>query len=100
MASPTAKYNEPQSVFEAPADVVFLCSCPNELSKEDAEALIASGCKTVVDGGYRPVSSQAAEVNGVYDCMRACMCRQYWDVFRERVKCFLGLDERLLRGYL
>eukprot|EP00903_Cladosiphon_okamuranus_P014475 g13427.t1 len=69
VASPTAKYNEPPSVFDAPADVVFLCSSPNELTKEGAEALIASGCTTVVDGGYRPVSSPAAEVlkkNGVF----------------------------------
>lgn len=62
MASPTAKYNEPPSLFDAPADVVFLCSAPNELTKEAAEAVAASGCKTVVDGGYRPVSTAAAEV--------------------------------------
>ncbi|CAN0452792.1 unnamed protein product [Pylaiella littoralis] len=62
VASPTAKYNEPQSVFDAPADVVFLCSSPHELTKEKAEAIAASGCKTVVDGGYRPVSTDAAQV--------------------------------------
>lgn len=99
MASPTAKYNEPQSVFEAPADVVFLCSCPNELSKEDAEALIASGCKTVVDGGYRPVSSQAAEVWGVCVYVRMHVQAVLGCVSREG-QTFLGLDERLLRGYL
>ncbi len=49
-------------MFDTPADVVFLCSAPNELTEEGAEALVASGCKTVVDGGYRPVSSPAAEV--------------------------------------
>ncbi|CAM9289191.1 unnamed protein product, partial [Hapterophycus canaliculatus] len=69
VASTTAKYNEPPSVFEAPADVVFLCSTPNELTKEGAAALVASGCKTVVDGGYRPVSKPASEIlkkNGVF----------------------------------
>lgn len=75
VASPTAKYNEPRSVFEAPADVVFLCSAPNELTKEDADAVVASGCKTVVDGGYRPVSSEAAEVHMcVGGCERLCNC--------------------------
>lgn len=62
MASPTAKYNEPKSIFDAPCDVVLLCAKPNELTPEGAEALAASGCKTVVDGGYRPVSSAAAKV--------------------------------------
>lgn len=62
VASTTAKYNEPPSVFEAPADVVFLCSAPNELTAEGAAAIVASGCKTVVDGGYRPVSKPASEV--------------------------------------
>eukprot|EP00904_Undaria_pinnatifida_P004700 jgi/Undpi1/14230/HiC_scaffold_9.g03879.m1 len=62
VASPTAKYNEPPSIFEAPCDVVFLCSKPNELSAESAAVIANSGCKTVVDGGYRPVSSAASEV--------------------------------------
>lgn len=62
VASPSAKYNEPQSVFDAPADVVFLCRTSNELTEVEANVLVASGCKTVVDGGYRPVSTAAAEV--------------------------------------
>lgn len=62
VASPTAKYNEPASIFDAPCDVVFLCSKPNELTAEGAALIAASGCKTVVDGGYRPVSSAASEV--------------------------------------
>ncbi|CAM9946998.1 unnamed protein product [Ectocarpus sp. 12 AP-2014] len=69
VASPSAKYNEPQSVFDAPADVAFLCRTPNELTEVEANALVASGCKTVVDGGYRPVSTAAAEVlkkNGIF----------------------------------
>lgn len=69
VASPTAKYNEPQTMFDTPADVVFLCSAPNELTEAAAEALVASGCQTVVDGAYRPVSSPAAEVRG-----SACLC--------------------------
>ncbi|CAB1118026.1 unnamed protein product [Ectocarpus sp. CCAP 1310/34] len=69
VASPSAKYNEPQSVFDAPADVAFLCRTSNELTEVEANALVASGCKTVVDGGYRPVSTAAAEVlktNGIF----------------------------------
>lgn len=62
MASPTAKYNEPKSVFDAPCDVAFLCAMPNELTADGAAALAAAGCKTVVDGGYRPVSSAACKV--------------------------------------
>lgn len=62
VASPTAKYNEPSSVFEAPCDVVFLCAKSGELTPEDAAMLAASGCKTVVDGAYRPVMSEAAKV--------------------------------------
>lgn len=62
MASPTATYNDPKSIYETPCDVIFLCAKPNELNAERAEAIAASGCKTVVDGGYRPVSSEAAKV--------------------------------------
>lgn len=49
-------------MFDAPADVAFLCRTSNELTEVEANALVASGCKTVVDGGYRPVSTAAAEV--------------------------------------
>lgn len=62
VASPTAKYNEPTSVFDAPCDVAFLCAKPEELIAEDVERLVANGCKTVVDGAYRPVSSAVAKV--------------------------------------
>ena len=62
VASSTATYNEPKSIFETPCDVIVLCAKPNELTEAGAEALAASGCKTVVDGGYRPVSSGAAKV--------------------------------------
>ncbi|CAM9143066.1 unnamed protein product [Sphacelaria rigidula] len=61
VASPTAKYNEPASVFDAPCDVAFLCATSEELKPEDVEKLVAAGCKTVVDGAYRPVSTAAAK---------------------------------------
>lgn len=62
VASPTAKYNEPESVFNAPCDVLFLCATSNELNAESAAALAGNRCQTVVDGAYRPVSSEAAKV--------------------------------------
>lgn len=49
-------------MFDAPCDVAFLCAKPEELKPEDVERLAANGCKTVVDGAYRPVSSAAAKV--------------------------------------
>jgi len=62
IASTTAKFNEPESVFDIPCDLVFPCGAIDEIDVDAANALADNGCMGVIEGGYSAVSTSARQV--------------------------------------
>ena len=70
-ARPGATYHEGRSVWSVPCDVALPCATQNELLIDDAEALVASGCKVVGEGANMPTTLDATQyliANGVAFC--------------------------------
>ncbi len=70
-ARPGATYHEGRSVWSVPCDVALPCATQNELHIDDAEALVASGCKVVGEGANMPTTLDATQyliANGVAFC--------------------------------
>lgn len=51
-----------EKIWRYAADLAFPCATQNEVSKEDAEALIENGCKAVVEGANMPCTAEAADI--------------------------------------
>ncbi|PTB89017.1 NADP-specific glutamate dehydrogenase [Pseudidiomarina aestuarii] len=51
-----------EKIWRYAADLAFPCATQNEVSKEDAEALIENGCKGVVEGANMPCTAEAADI--------------------------------------
>ncbi|MEM1144580.1 MAG: glutamate dehydrogenase, partial [Pseudomonadota bacterium] len=49
-----ATFHEGERPWTVPCDIAFPCATQNEVSKEDAEALIANGVKAVSEGANMP----------------------------------------------
>eukprot|EP00590_Aulacoseira_subarctica_P001373 CAMPEP_0172414154 /NCGR_PEP_ID=MMETSP1064-20121228/845_1 /TAXON_ID=202472 /ORGANISM="Aulacoseira subarctica , Strain CCAP 1002/5" /LENGTH=404 /DNA_ID=CAMNT_0013150685 /DNA_START=405 /DNA_END=1619 /DNA_ORIENTATION=+ len=62
IASTTAKFNEPESIFDIPCDLVFPCGAMDEIDADAANTLADNGCMGVIEGGYSAVSSGARQV--------------------------------------
>ncbi len=56
---PSAKYVEGGKVWEIKCDCAFPCATQNELLAEDADKLLANGCKLVAEGANMPSSNEA-----------------------------------------
>ena len=70
-ARPGATYHEGRSVWSVPCDVALPCATQNALRIDDAEALVASGCKVVGEGANMPTTLDATQyliANGVAFC--------------------------------
>ena len=70
-ARPGATSHEGRSVWSVPCDVARPCATQNELLIDDAEALVASGCKVVGEGANMPTTLDATQyliANGVAFC--------------------------------
>ena len=70
-ARPGATYHEGRGVWSVPCDVALPCATQNELLIDDAEALVASGCKVVGEGANMPTTLDATQyliANGVAFC--------------------------------
>ncbi|RUO39566.1 NADP-specific glutamate dehydrogenase [Pseudidiomarina aestuarii] len=51
-----------EKIWRYAADLAFPCATQNEVSKEDAEALVENGCKGVVEGANMPCTAAAADI--------------------------------------
>lgn len=60
---PSAEYHEGCSgVWTVPCDIALPCATQNEINEESAKALVAGGCKVVVEGANMPSTPEAIEV--------------------------------------
>ncbi|MDX2465417.1 MAG: NADP-specific glutamate dehydrogenase [Porticoccus sp.] len=60
---PTTDYpKDGHAVWRFNADAAFPCATQNELTKDDAEALLANGCIVVSEGANMPSSQSAVDV--------------------------------------
>jgi len=60
LASTTAKYNDPDSIFQIPCDLVFAAADSSEIDVDQAHLLADAGCKFVVDAAHAPVTPAAS----------------------------------------
>ena len=66
---PGSTYTEGQRPWSVKCDVALPCATQNEISGDDAKALIANGCKFVAEGANMPSTPEAVEAflaNGVF----------------------------------
>lgn len=60
---PSAEYHEGCSgVWTVPCDIALPCATQNEINEQSAKALVAGGCKVVVEGANMPSTPEAIEV--------------------------------------
>ena len=65
---PNAEYHEGKGVWTVKCDIALPCATQNELTLEDAKALVANGCFAVAEGANMPTTLEATEYlqeNGV-----------------------------------
>lgn len=68
-ARPGAVYHEGARPWGEACDIALPCATQNELSLEEAKALVAGGCRYVVEGANMPTTLDATQYlkdNGVY----------------------------------
>jgi glutamate dehydrogenase (NADP+) len=58
----SATYHEGQRPWGIACDVALPCATQNELNGEEAQALVANGCKAVAEGANMPSTPEAIEV--------------------------------------
>jgi len=59
---PSATYHAGKRPWAEKCDLAFPCATQNEVEKADAEALVAAGCKAVVEGANMPTDMEGFEV--------------------------------------
>ena len=65
------EYHEGRGVWSVPVDIALPCATQNELFIEDAQQLVANGCKVVAEGANMPTTMDATDYfldNGVTFC--------------------------------
>ena len=55
------EYHEGRGVWSIPVDIALPCATQNELLLEDAEKLVANGCKIVAEGANMPTTLDATQ---------------------------------------
>ena len=55
------EYHEGRGVWSVPVDIALPCATQNELFLEDAQQLVANGCKIVAEGANMPTTMDATE---------------------------------------
>ena len=55
----TARYSAGGSIWSVPCDVAMPCATQNELDRAGAQALVAGGCRYVVEGANMPTTPDA-----------------------------------------
>ena len=56
-----AEYHDGRGVWGIPCDIALPCATQNELFIEDAESLVANGCKVVAEGANMPTTLDATD---------------------------------------
>lgn len=59
---PNAEYREGARPWDIPCDCAFPSATQNEISVDDAKALLANGCRVVVEGANMPTEAEAVDV--------------------------------------
>ena len=59
ISSTTARFNDPQSIFDVPCDLCFPCGAMNAVDVPMADRLADNGCQAVVEGGDATVTARA-----------------------------------------
>ncbi len=71
-AVPTAQYTDGRKgIWTIPCDIALPCATQNEIELDDAQILVANGCKIVGEGANMPTTIEATKYfqsNGVYFC--------------------------------
>ena len=62
IASTTAQFNDPESIFDIPCDLCFPCSAMNDIGKEEANKLADNGCAGVIEGGSSTVTLDGRKI--------------------------------------
>lgn len=60
-ARPSAEYHEGKGVWNVKCDVALPCATQNELTLDDAKALVANGVIAVAEGANMPTTTEATE---------------------------------------
>lgn len=60
-ARPNAEYHEGRGVWSVKCDIALPCATQNELTLEDAKALVANGVTAVAEGANMPTTYEATE---------------------------------------
>ena len=60
-AKPGAQYHEGRGVFTVKCDVALPCATQNELTLDDAKALVKNGCIAVAEGANMPTTQEATD---------------------------------------
>ena len=60
-ARPSAEYHEGKGVWSVKCDVAIPCATQNELTLDDAKALVANGVIAVAEGANMPTTTEATE---------------------------------------
>lgn len=58
----SAQYLEGKRPWNVPCDAAFPCATQNEISAEDAKALVANGCSIVTEGANMPTCPEGVEI--------------------------------------
>ncbi len=59
---PKSVYYPGERPWKIPCDIAMPCATQNEISKADAEALVAGGCKCVAEGANMPTTPEAIDI--------------------------------------
>ncbi len=62
VASTTAKYSDPESMWTIPCDLAFACAMPGQVDAAAAEQLVAAGCAGVIEGAQAPCTAEAVQI--------------------------------------
>jgi glutamate dehydrogenase (NADP+) len=62
IASTSAQFNEPPSIFDIPCDLCFPCGAMDEVDDDAVKALGDNGCMGVIEGGHSAVSRTARQI--------------------------------------
>merc|ERR1711862_149780 len=59
ISSTTAKFNDPESIFDIPCDLCFPCGAMKEINAENVSTLANNGCIGIIEGGHYAVDLEA-----------------------------------------
>lgn len=62
LCHPGAKYTEGRGLWHIPCEIALPCATQNELTEEDAKALVANGCIAVAEGANMPCTKDAVKI--------------------------------------